>query len=100
MHLHGALANNTLRRVHHWLPCGMLLAALCASTPIGLTSAQAMTALDAVPDRPLYTLNVTLDYVNNNLHAQERIEFRNPTGSPTTELRFNVPPAHRPGIID
>jgi Peptidase family M1 domain len=59
----------------------------------------AMPLLDTIPDRPLYTLNVTLDYSNNVVNTQERIEFRNPTGAPTSEIKFNVPPAHHPGII-
>lgn len=62
--------------------------------------APGMAVLETVPDRPLYTLNVTLDYENNSVRAQERIEFRNPTGAATTEIKFNVPPNHRPGIID
>jgi aminopeptidase N len=62
--------------------------------------APGMAVLEDVPDRPLYTLNVTLDYENNTVHAQERIEFRNPTGGATTEIKFNVPPAHRAGVID
>jgi aminopeptidase N len=62
--------------------------------------APGMPVLDSVPERPLYTLNVTLDYENNNVHAQERIEFRNPTGGPTTEIKFNVPLAHRAGVIE
>ena len=32
-----------------------------------------MPVLDAVPDRPLYTMNVTLDYAGNSVHAQEKI---------------------------
>jgi hypothetical protein len=62
--------------------------------------APGMAVLETVPDRPLYTLNVTLDYENNSVHAQERIEFRNPTGGAATEIKFNVPPAHRPGVIE
>jgi hypothetical protein len=62
--------------------------------------APAMPLLETIPDRPLYTLNVTLDYENNVVNTQERIEFRNPTGAPTDEIKFNVPPAHHPGIID
>jgi hypothetical protein len=62
--------------------------------------APAMPLLETIPERPLYTLNVTLDYENNVVNTQERIEFRNPTGAPTSEIKFNVPPAHHPGIID
>jgi hypothetical protein len=62
--------------------------------------APGMPVLDTIPDRPLYTLNVTLDYANNVVNTQERIEFRNPTNGPTSEIKFNVPPAHHPGIID
>ena len=62
--------------------------------------APSLAVLEIVPDRPLYTLNVTLDYESGTVHAQERIEFRNPTGGATGEIKFNVPPAHRAGIID
>lgn len=61
--------------------------------------APGMTVLDTVPERPLYTLNVTLDFAGNVVRAQEIIEFRNPTGMATEEIKFNVPPAHHPGII-
>lgn len=62
--------------------------------------APALAVLDQPPDRPLYTLNVTLDYDNGILHTQEKIEFRNPTGLAISEIRFNVPPARRAGAID
>ena len=54
-----------------------------------------LPVLDTVPERPLYTLNVTLDYKNSALATQQRIEFKNPTGAETRELRFNIPPARR-----
>ncbi len=62
--------------------------------------APALAVLDQPPDRPLYTLNVTLDYDNGALHTQEKIAFRNPTGLAITEIKFNVPPARRAGAID
>lgn len=62
--------------------------------------APGMPVLDSIPSRPLYTFNITLDYKNNVVTTQERIEFLNPTGGPTREIKFNVPPAHHPGIID
>ena len=73
-----------------------------ASTPgeAKLVAPGGVPVLDTVPDRPLYTLNVTLDYVTNVVTTQERIEFRNPTGAPIDEIKFNVPPAHHAGIID
>ena len=58
-----------------------------------------MPVLEAVPDRPLYTMNVTLDYAGNSVHAQEKIEFQNPTGAPASEIKFNVALNHRPGVI-
>jgi hypothetical protein len=54
-----------------------------------------LPVLDTVPERPLYTLNVTLDYKNSALATQQRIEFKNPTGADAQELRFNIPPARR-----
>jgi hypothetical protein len=71
-----------------------------SSTPTGKLGPTGLPELDTIPERPLYTLNVTLDYDNNVIHAQERIEFRNPTGAAVSEIKFNVPPAHRPGIIE
>jgi hypothetical protein len=59
-----------------------------------------MTVLDDAPEHPPYTLNVTLDYANNDVHAQERIEFRNPTRAPISEIKFNVPLVHRQNVID
>lgn len=54
-----------------------------------------LPVLDVAPERPLYTLNVTLDYKNSALATQQRIEFKNPTGGDTRELRFTIPPARR-----
>ncbi len=69
-----------------------------APSPVA-PSARLVTAglpvLDSVPERPLYTLNVTLDYKNSVLVTQQRIEFKNPTGADAKELRFNIPPARR-----
>ena len=62
--------------------------------------ATGMAVLAEPPERPLYTLNVTLDYAHNDVHAQERIEFRNPTGASISEIKFNVPLAHRQNVID
>ncbi|MCS7061775.1 MAG: M1 family metallopeptidase [Anaerolineae bacterium] len=62
--------------------------------------APAPMTLDNPPERPLYTLNVTLDYESGTLHTQEKIEFRNPTGLAITEIKLNVPPARRAGAID
>jgi hypothetical protein len=59
-----------------------------------------MPVLDIAPERPLYTMNVTLDYAGNNVHAQEKVEFQNPTGAPTSEIKFNVALNHRPGVIE
>lgn len=61
--------------------------------------APGMPVLDAAPERPLYTLNATLDFAKNVVRTQEIIEFLNPTGVETSEIKFNVPPAHHAGII-
>lgn len=60
----------------------------------------AMVLLDKPPERPLYVLNVSLDYANGVLNTQQRIEFRNPAQAPLSEIKFNVPPARRAGAID
>lgn len=60
---------------------------------------RALPFLEEVPPRPLYVFNITLDYAGGNVHAQQRIEFANPTGQTITELKFNVPPARRPGAL-
>lgn len=59
-----------------------------------------LPTLDMPPERPLYVLNVTLDYKGGNVHAQQRIEFVNPTGRTITEVKFNVPPARRVGAVE
>lgn len=69
------------------------------SGPSGQLVAPVLPVLDGAPQRPLYTLNVTLDYRNSALVTQQRIEFKNPTGADTKELRFLIPPARR-GEID
>ena len=60
----------------------------------------ALPTLEERPERPLYVLNVTLDYAGGNVHAQQRIEFVNPTGQTITEVKFNVPPARRAGAVE
>ena len=62
--------------------------------------APGMPVLDVVPERPLYTMNVTLDYATNDVRAQEKVEFRNPTGAPAAEIKFNVALNHDAGLID
>ena len=64
-----------------------------------LASTQTLPFLEETPPRPLYVFNVTLDYAGGNVHAQQRIEFANPTGQTISELKFNVPPARRPGAV-
>jgi hypothetical protein len=59
-----------------------------------------MPVLEILPERPRYTMNITLDYAGNNVHAQEKVEFQNPTGAATSEIKFNVALNHRPGVID
>jgi hypothetical protein len=65
-----------------------------------LIGAGQMPTLDDAPERPLYVLNVTLDYKAGFVHAQQRIEFVNPTGKAITEVKFNVPPARRAGAVE
>jgi len=64
-----------------------------------LVAHRELPLLEEVPPRPLYVFNVTLDYANGTVHAQQRIEFANPAGQPIAELKFNVPPARRPGAV-
>jgi hypothetical protein len=65
-----------------------------------LVNAGVLPTLDEAPARPLYVLNVTLDYKSGDVHAQQRIEFLNPTGKAITEVKFNVPPARREGAVE
>lgn len=65
-----------------------------------LVNAGVLPTLDDAPARPLYVLNVTLDYKSGDVHAQQRIEFVNPTGKSITEVKFNVPPARREGAVE
>ncbi len=58
-----------------------------------------MPALEDVPNRPLYAINVTLDYANGSLTVQERVEFKNPSNVPLRQIKFNVPPARHPNAI-
>ena len=55
--------------------------------------------LDKPPERPLYVLNVNLDYDTGVITAQQRIEFVNPTGVPIDEIKFSVPPARRANAL-
>jgi hypothetical protein len=59
----------------------------------------ALTTIDAALERPLYSINATLDYATGVITAQQRIDFVNPTGRAVDELRFNVPPARRAGAV-
>ena len=70
------------------------------STTGKIISTDSMTVLDSPPDHPLYVLNVTLDYENGLIHAQERIEFLNPTRTYLEQIQFSVPPAHRAGALE
>jgi len=70
-----------------------------AETETAGQGAAGLALLEQPPERLLYTLNVVLDYENSMLNTQEKVEFRNPTGQPVTELKFNVPPARRPDAI-
>ncbi|HEY3341082.1 MAG TPA: hypothetical protein VGK81_03650, partial [Anaerolineae bacterium] len=98
------------KALHHWPPTLLLLLlaavlSACsrdhpAANPAPEQVAPGMAVLDDAPERPLYLMNVTLDYANNDVHAQERIEFLNPTGHPVSEIKFNVPLAHRHNVFD
>jgi hypothetical protein len=51
-------------------------------------------------ERPIYKLNVTIDYDKGVLNTQERIEFINPSQQALSQIIFNVPPArHEGGIV-
>lgn len=65
-----------------------------------LVGAGTLPTLEDAPERPLYVLNVTLDYKGGVVHAQQRIEFVNPTGKTLNEVKFNVPPARREGAVE
>ena len=65
-----------------------------------LVGAGDLPTLEDPPERPLYVLNVTLDYASGDVHAQQRIEFVNPTGKAINEIKFNVPPARREGAVE
>lgn len=58
-----------------------------------------MVVIDESIERPLYTLNVSLDYAGGTLNVQQRIEFQNPSGTPLNEAKFNVPPARHIGLF-
>ena len=77
--------------------------AISGQQPITDTTSNTDTAplqeLDAPPERPLYVLNVTLDYEAGVITAQQRIEFVNPTGVPIDEIKFSVPPARRANAL-
>jgi hypothetical protein len=94
------------RCVYLLLPvlCLAVLGACSRNRPAGQSAPQqvatGMAILSDAPERPLYTMNVTLDYANNDVRAQEHIEFRNPTGASVSEIKFNVPLAHRQNVLD
>jgi hypothetical protein len=60
---------------------------------------QSLQELESPPERPLYVLNITLDYEGGVITAQQRIEFVNPTGVPIDEIKFSVPPARRTNAL-
>ena len=72
---------------------------MSATAGVVRMAAPGMPVLDVAPERPQYTMNITLDYAGNNVHAQEKVEFQNPTGAPTREIKFNVALNHRAGVI-
>lgn len=65
-----------------------------------LIGSDKLQTLDALPERPLYVFNATLDYAAGTIAAQQRIEFVNPANEPLTEIKFNVPPARRAGAVE
>ena len=65
-----------------------------------IISTDNLIVLDAPPQRPLYVLNVTLDYDKGEIHAQQRIEFLNPSRTYLDSIQFSVPPAHRAGALE
>jgi Peptidase family M1 domain len=68
--------------------------------PGQLVAPGALPVLDSPPERPLYTLNATLDYASGVITAQQRIEFVNPAGVDLTEIKFNVPPGRRSSAVE
>jgi hypothetical protein len=75
-----------------------------ATDPSAIGTSDANGSLSAgtpstAPERPLYVLNVSLDYEQGLINAQQRIEFKNPTGFDVTELKFSVPPARRSAAL-
>ncbi len=57
------------------------------------------TSTPILLQRPIYRLNVTLDYEQGLISAQERVEFVNPANVDLREIKFNVPPARHAGAI-
>lgn len=72
-------------------------------TPTAVLEARAATTelptLNELPERPLYVLNVTLDYAAGRVHARQRVEFVNPADRPIQAVRFSLPPARRVNAI-
>ena len=62
-------------------------------------STGSLPQLGTPPERPLYVLNVSLDYDKGLINAQQRIEFKNPTNLSVDELKFSVPPARRANAL-
>jgi hypothetical protein len=82
------------------LPTAMVNPSTGEISGVQLVEPGKLPVLESPPERPLYVLNVTLDYANGNVHAQQRIEFVNPTGNEIGEVKFNVPPARREGAVE
>ncbi len=64
-----------------------------------LAQTNSLPQLGTPPERPLYVLNVSLDYEKGLINAQQRIEFKNPTNLSVDELKFSVPPARRANAL-
>ncbi len=71
-------------------------------TPVAVSAAVTRSAIGkaAIVARPLYAMNVTLNYAASSLRVQERVEFTNPSGQELNEIKFNVPPARHANAIN
>ncbi|MCS6774594.1 MAG: M1 family metallopeptidase [Thermoflexales bacterium] len=58
-----------------------------------------MPTLAEALERPLYVLNVTLDYAAGRVHTQQRLEFANPADRAIQTVRLSLPPARRANAV-
>lgn len=87
-------------RLSHILSNLLLIAFSACGTASPSPSPSILLTVAPLSDRPFYRLNISLDYDQGLILAQERIEFVNPTNSEITAVKFNVPPARHQGAIE